>query len=73
MPKNETGPLSYTIQKNKFKMDEISKCETENHQNPKEHEQQPLWPRPEKLLTRPISRGKGNKYKQKWTFGTSSR
>ena len=27
MQKNETGPLSYTIHKNKFKMDERSKCE----------------------------------------------
>ena len=30
---NETGPLSYTIQKNKFKMDERSKCEIGNNQN----------------------------------------
>ena len=28
MQKNETGPLSYTIHRNKFKMDERSKCET---------------------------------------------
>ena len=28
MQKNETGPLSYTIHKNKFKMDEKPKCET---------------------------------------------
>ena len=27
MQKNETGPLSYTIYKNKFKMDERPKCE----------------------------------------------
>ena len=31
--KNETGPLSYTIHKNKFNMDERHKCETGNHQN----------------------------------------
>ena len=34
MQKNEPGPLSYTIYKNKFKMDERPKCETGNHQNP---------------------------------------
>ena len=28
MQKNETGPLSYTIHKDKLKMDERSKCET---------------------------------------------
>ena len=43
MQKNETGPLYYTIHKNKFKMDERPKCVTENHQNPRgEHRQQPL-------------------------------
>ena len=35
MQKNETGLLSYTIHKNKFKMDERPKCETGNHQNPR--------------------------------------
>ena len=34
MQKNETGPLSYTTHKNKFKMDERPKCQTGNHQNP---------------------------------------
>ena len=33
MQKYETGPLSYTRHKNKFKMDERPKCETGNHQN----------------------------------------
>ena len=43
MQKNETGPLSYTIHKNKLKMDERPKCELGNHQNPRgEHRQQPL-------------------------------
>ena len=43
MQKNEAGPLPYTIHKNKFKMDETTKCETRNHQNPRgEHRQQPL-------------------------------
>ena len=36
MQKNEHGPLSYTIHKNKLKMDERLKCETGNHQNPRE-------------------------------------
>ena len=31
--KNETRPLSYTIHKNKLKMDEEPECETGNHQN----------------------------------------
>ena len=30
--KNEHGPLSYTIHKNKFKVDEGPECETGNHQ-----------------------------------------
>ena len=29
MQKNEPGPLSYTIHKNKLKIDEIPKCKTE--------------------------------------------
>ena len=32
MQKNETGPFSYTIHKDKLKMDERSKCETRFHQ-----------------------------------------
>ena len=64
MQKNETGPLSYTIHKNKFKMDERPKCETGNHQNPRgEHRQQPLCPQPEQLLSRHVTGGKGNKSK----------
>ena len=43
MQKNETGPLSYTIHKNKLKMDERPKCETGIHQNPREEQKrQPL-------------------------------
>ena len=34
MPKNETEPLFYIINKNKFNMDERPKCEAGNHQNP---------------------------------------
>ena len=38
-----TGPLSYTLHKNKLKMDERPECETGNHQNPRgEYRQQPL-------------------------------
>ena len=41
--KNEIRPLSYTIHKDKFKMDERSKCETRFHQNPRgEHRQHPF-------------------------------
>ena len=32
--KNEPGPLSYTIHKNKLKMDERPKCKTGSHQIP---------------------------------------
>ena len=43
MQKNETRSFSYTIHKNKLKMDERPKCETGNHQNPRgENRQQPL-------------------------------
>ena len=40
MQKNETRPLSYTMHKNKLKMDERPKCETGNHQNPTEENRQ---------------------------------
>ena len=33
MQKNETRPFSYTVQKDKIKIYEISKCETRFHQN----------------------------------------
>ena len=60
MQKIETGPLSYTILKNKI--NERPKCETESHQNPRgKHRQQPLWPQPKQLLTRHITKGRGNK------------
>ena len=35
MQNNKIRPLSYTIHKNKLKMDEGSECETGNHQNPR--------------------------------------
>ena len=41
--KNEPGPFSYTIHKNKLKMDERPKSKIGNHQNPRgENRQQPL-------------------------------
>ena len=44
MQKNESGPLSYTIHKNKFNMDERPQCKTGSHQNPRgESRQKPLW------------------------------
>ena len=35
MQKNEPGPLSYTIHKDKLKMDKGPECETGNHPNPR--------------------------------------
>ena len=43
MQKNEPGPLSYTIHKNKLKMDERPKRNTGSHKHPTgENRQQPL-------------------------------
>ena len=43
MQKNEPGPLSYTIHKNKLNMDERPKCKTGSHPNPRgESRQKPL-------------------------------
>ena len=43
MHNDETVPLSYSIHKNKFKMDERPKNKTGNHQNTtEESRQQPL-------------------------------
>ena len=45
MHKNEPRPVSYTIHKNKLKMDERPKHKTGSHQNPRaEDKQQPLCP-----------------------------
>ena len=64
MQKNELGPLPYTISKNKLKMDERPKRKIGNHKNPRGlNRQQPLWPWPQQLLTRHVSREKGNKSK----------
>ena len=54
--KNEPGALSYTIHKNKFKMDERPKCKTGSHQNPRvESSQKPLSPWPQQLFTQHVS------------------
>ena len=43
MQKNETGPFSYTIHKNRLKLDGRPNWETGTHQNPTgEHRQPPL-------------------------------
>ena len=63
MQKKETRPLSYTMPKDKLKMDERSKCETRSHhgfQKWKHH----FWPWPQQLLVRYIWKGKGNKRKK---------
>ena len=52
MQKNEPGPVSYTIHKNKFKMDERPKRKIGSHQNPRgDIRQKPLGPRPQQRLT----------------------
>ena len=52
MQKNETGPFSYTIHKDKFKMDGRPQCETGIHQNPGgEHRQQPLQHQPQQTFS----------------------
>ena len=43
MQKNEPGPLSSTIHKNKLKMDERPKCKTGSHQNPRGESRQNLF------------------------------
>ena len=43
MQKNEPGPLSYTVHKNKRKMDERPPCKTGSHQNPRGESRQKLF------------------------------
>ena len=43
MQKNEPGPLSYTIHKNKLKMDGRPKCKTGSHQIPQGESRQNLF------------------------------
>ena len=64
-------PLSYTIHKNKLKLDERPKCETGNHQNPRrEHRQQPVRHQPQQLLAYTSSEARETKAKKKklWDF-----
>ena len=69
MQKNEPGPLSYTIHKNKLKMDEKLKCKTESHQNPSgENRQQPLWLEPQQLLTWMSPEARETKAKMNYSF-----
>ena len=43
MQKNEPSPVSFTIHKNKLKMEERPKCKTGSHENPRgENRQKPL-------------------------------
>ena len=59
---NETGPLPYTMHKNRLKLDERPKRETGLLQNPGgEHRQPTLRPQLQQLLARHVSKGKGNK------------
>ena len=67
MKKNEPGPLSYTVHRNRLKMDERPKCETGSHQNPRgESRKKPLWSWPQQLLTQHVSGGKGKKAKMNY-------
>ena len=43
MQKNEPGSLSYTIHKNKLKVDERPKCKTGSHQNPRKENRPNLF------------------------------
>ena len=64
MQKNEPGPLSYTIHRNKLKMDERPKRKSGSHQNPRgKSKQKPLSSWPQQLLTQHVSGGKRNKSK----------
>ena len=70
MQKNETRQFSYTLHKDKLKMDERPKCETRFHQNPRgEYRQHPFSTWPQQLLIRYIYEGKGNERKNElWDF-----
>ena len=68
MQKNETRPPSYTTHKNKFKMDQRLKCQTQNHNNPgRKHRQQNLGHCSQQYFIGYISPGKGNE-KKKWDY-----
>lgn len=64
LKKNETGPFSYTILKNRPRMDERPKCEIRIHQHPRgESRQQPHSPWPQQLSAWCIFKSKENKGK----------
>ena len=57
MHKNEPGPLSYNIHKNKLKIDERLKHKTGNYQNPRgESRQKLLWPQLQQFPMTPETR-----------------
>ena len=67
--KNETRPFSYTIHKNKLKMDEGPECQTGNHQNPTGESRKNLFDLSHSNFL-PDTSSKARKLK---TIGTSSR
>ena len=70
MQKNETGPFSYTIHKDKLQMDERPRCETGIHQNPRgEHRQQPLQHLPKQTFHDTAPKARATKDKMNlWDF-----
>ena len=71
MQKNETGPLSYTIKTNKFKIDERPKCETGNHQNPRKEQNRNLFDSHSNFLLDMFLEARGTKVKMNyWDFIT---
>ena len=71
MQENETRPPSYTTHKNKFKMDQRLKCQTQSHKNRlRKHRQQNLGHCSQQYFIKYISPGKGNKRKKinKWNY-----
>ena len=63
MQKNETRPLSYTIHKNKLKMDKGPECETGNHQDPRGESRKNLSDLSRSDFLLDIPKGKGIKSK----------
>ena len=65
--KNETQPPTYTIHKNKLKMDKRLKCKSQNHKSPRgEHKQENLRYSMQQYFHRcaPYSKGCKGKNKQ---------
>ena len=63
MQKDETRPLSFTIHKDKLKIDKRSKCETRVHQNPRGEHRQHLFELGRSNFARYIHECKRNKSK----------